>query len=426
MNVHCELGLRLLEVQRYGLAEREFRAAVAEESTNSTPRALLAVCLLGLFRYDDAHREAEAAVGCDADDPFAVYTLSRAKSALGRHYDAIHTIERCLQLAPLHPDYLAFRAWLFLQINWFDGALAAASEALQQEPNHSHAIQVRVIALQSSARFDEAEHEVDRAIRLYPVAAWSHEIKGSLALRQGRSDQALVHYREALRSNPLSEGARVGFVEALKSRSPFYRRIMWLFPRTGKNLLLAWIGRGLLASTAIGALGGLVCGLFSPNAFLTVAETFILGGVFTSLSLYIFWLMVALSYGNAFFDFLLRFDPLGRTALTADERRSAVITVGLVVVAFGFGLAAVVLSTSSAAVTAALILFVGIPLALALFSRPTGSKEIQLILGLVFGFQAAVVPALWVHSSPDTPAVGVLAVTAGAGLLRYLVTRPRP
>lgn len=424
MNVHRERGCRLLDVKKYDVAATEFRAALAQEPNDSTTHALLACCLLNLDRDEEAEQEAETAVGCDADDPYAFYTLSRAKAALNKYCEAFTAIEACLRLAPLDADYLYLRAALLHDVGRFDDALPAADEALRQDPNHVAAANLRILALQAVGRADEADFEIDRVLKLNPEFAWSHENKGRIALRNGRVAESLVHYREALRLNPHKEMARRGFLEALKSRSVMYRIAAWLFPRSGNHVSTAWLIRAFLVSLVVGSIGGLAYGRMSPDwEYAKTPGASMVAGVMICLFLYLFLLMAMNRFGDAVFVFMLRFDRVGRTVLTRDERSRAEITTLCLFTSIGSMVGAVVWEIAWLWLVSAVVLLV-ILLAALVYRLPhlrdswhktfLGLATVMSILFLMIGLIAAF---------PKMPGIGVLAGMAWVAILRFFKRR---
>ncbi len=77
MNVHRERGCGCGR----SIGTRTWRPTssrrVGDGANDSTTHALLATCLLELKQGLEAEREAKTAVGCNPDDAYALYTLSR-------------------------------------------------------------------------------------------------------------------------------------------------------------------------------------------------------------------------------------------------------------------------------------------------------------------------------------------------------------
>jgi len=116
-----------------------------------------------------------------------------------------------------------------------------------------------------------------------------------VALETNRSEEALAHFREALRLDPTSDFARSGLVEALKARYWVYRTFMRFIYWTSS--LSAGLRRGLF-------LGAYVVARVVPalwSLFLAFA--------------YLSW------FSDVLFESLLRLNRYGSYALSAAQRR---------------------------------------------------------------------------------------------------------
>jgi tetratricopeptide (TPR) repeat protein len=129
--------------------------------------------------------------------------------------------------------------------------------------------------------------------------------QGWAALEQGEPQQAVQHFRRALRLRPNYSRARSGIVEALKAHHPLYRQLLsWFF----------WLSR-FQPATQIGVM---------LAAFLAIRLIMVVGGESVwPLSLAFLGVCVLLGLASPLFDVLLRIDPDGGQSLDADQRRGA-------------------------------------------------------------------------------------------------------
>ena len=81
-------GVVLYEQNRFDLADREFRQALADDPDSASAHSYLSLCLSHVDKYDEALREAEEAVRIEPGQPFSHYTRGRALLGLGRHREA--------------------------------------------------------------------------------------------------------------------------------------------------------------------------------------------------------------------------------------------------------------------------------------------------------------------------------------------------
>jgi hypothetical protein len=130
-------------------------------------------------------------------------------------------------------------------------------------------------------------------------------------LQQGKQREAEQHFREALRLDPELEFARAGIIEAIKAKNPVYRSILrgflWISRRTTSGqwylVLGAYFGYRLAMSTA----------RIYPEWGILLWP---LVGVYLAFVL-VSWFATPLS------NLCLRLHPLGKLALSKDERRAS-------------------------------------------------------------------------------------------------------
>jgi len=135
--------------------------------------------------------------------------------------------------------------------------------------------------------------------------------QGWHALEQGEPQQAVQHFRRALRLRPNYARARSGVVEALKARHPLYRWLLtWFF----------WLSRfSPFAQITVVFAAFLLLRLMTLGAGESSSWAFVLA----PLSIALFGLCVLLGLASPLFDVLLRIDPVGEKSLEEDQRRGA-------------------------------------------------------------------------------------------------------
>src|SRR4029077_17572349 len=66
---------------------------------------------------------------------------------------------------------------------------------------------------------------IQAALEEDPEDAFSHTNQGWICLNRGERAQAIEHFREALRLDPTIESARLGLLEALRTKYLLYRAL---------------------------------------------------------------------------------------------------------------------------------------------------------------------------------------------------------
>jgi tetratricopeptide (TPR) repeat protein len=304
----------LLQQQgRHDMAENELRQVLAATPEHGFALALLALSLAELERLDEAENAAREAVGHEPDMAFTHYALARVFSDRNRLDEASAAIQEAVRLEPEDADYHGVRAAIEISRERWQEALVAAETGLQADSEHVTCGNLRAMALVKLGRKAEAGATIDGTLAKEPENSFSHANKGWTLLEQGRRQEALQHFKESLRLEPGNEWARQGLLEALKAGNPLYAIVLKYF--LWMNKLSPGARWGILIGGYFGSrfLGGL--GRANPElAPLTTPIVWL----YISFAL-LTWLAVPV------FNLLLFLHPLGRHALTQDQRRQAIL-----------------------------------------------------------------------------------------------------
>ncbi len=319
MSRRLEHGMMLLEMDRYAEAERELRGALAEDPDEPMAHAFLGLCLAHLERYDEATREAKVAVGQDPEEPLVHQVLARVMVERNHFLEAQRAIDEAISLDPYNEENYGVLAAIHLaQGNW-QQTLDAAEEGLDLDPENAGLINLRVIALRQLGRADEAEDDLDDVLAEDPDDPWAHTNVGWNALERGDPDAALAAFSEALRLDPELDYAREGLIQALKARYRFYRLVLRYYLWMSK--LSAWRQWALIIGLYVGV--RMLRGMMRDNPALAPVGTLVMvlyaGFCWTT------WT------ADILFNLLLFLHPVGRYALTREERITSIVTGALMV-----------------------------------------------------------------------------------------------
>ena len=389
---------------REDLAEPALRRVLAEDPDDALAHALLGLCLVKLERLGEALEQAQEAVRCGPDQAIGHYVLGVASLERGDVARARRAIDEALRLEPDDAAAWTVRGSIELRERRWRPALEAADRALRLDAEHLGAANVRAIALQQLGRGGEADTEIARALGQDPEDAATHVNAGWRWLAQGRAEEASRHFLEALRIEPGHDGARRGVLEALKARNRFYRAMLAWFVWLGKQskrtvwlvLVLLWfLPKGLMG---IGNQNPALKPLLAPLAALVL--------VFV----YLTWII------DPLFNASLLLHPLGRHALSRDERRHAVAV--SICLAAGLLPVLVAMFWLPALGLAILPLSFVIPLSACLGVEGARRKRVAAwALGAIAASAALAVAAVIVYAWADNE---VWLVVAGSFLLLYL------
>lgn len=367
MSTHLAQAELLLQRARYQDAEALLRRALAEDPTDAEAHTLLAFALLYQSRETDALLEAQAAVRFAPDDPSGHYAGAIILTEMGKCDEALSAIRSAIRLAPEMPRYYAVLGNLHLRKREWQKALDVVETGLRFDSENIQCNNIRAMALVKLGRQAEAGQSLASILALNPENPMTHANQGWALLNAGQHEQALGHFREALRLNPQLTWAREGVVEALKARNPIYwvmlRYFLWM-ARLNSNV--RW---------------GLILGVYFLNRLGSqLAQQYpVLALIFFPLSL-LYTAFVFLSWtARPLFNLLLRFNRLGRLALS-DEDIAASNWVAVCLAAAVGGLGAGVLLDQSPFLTTALhALMMIVPVA-GLFSFPAGKRRWFLVI----------------------------------------------
>jgi len=310
MSAHFEKG-RILYIQhRYSDAEQEFRRALAEMPDDSTTHAMLAAALDAQKKHDEAVREAKEAIKVDPENAFAFYALALTSLKSGRLKEAKSSIREAMRLDPDDPLFYSMAALIADTENEWPEMLKVAEQGLAIEPEDVDCINARAKALTHMGRTEEAAASLQVALQIDPENAETHSNMGWLLVRRGSVDAAIDHFREALRIEPDSQWAYEGVVEGLKARNPIYHMLLLfgLSFSSFSNRVQTW--------------------MYWVLWVIPPARALMLLGV------------IVYACGHAFFNLLLRLDPVGRRVLTDEAKRSnnyALGCIALIAALIGFG-----------------------------------------------------------------------------------------
>jgi tetratricopeptide (TPR) repeat protein len=308
MTPRLQRATLLIDQNRYELAERELSAAMADDPNDGFTHACMAICLLARQQYDQATELAERAVHLNPEMPMGHAVLAMIWQKRNYLDKAEAAIREAIALAPHEADFQAQLGNIKYHQDDWEAARQAAEAALMLNPEHIEALNLRAEALRKLGRTQDARAELQNALRLNPDSADSHAVLGWNYLQQGDRKNATKHFREALRLNPESEWARQGVLETLRSYNPVYRPLLKFF------LFIQTLGRR-------GQWGVILGAYIVYRVLLAVADANPAWKPYI-MPLVIAYIVFAIGtwIGRPLMNLALRLHPLGRLALSRDER----------------------------------------------------------------------------------------------------------
>ncbi len=176
-----------------------------------------------LFGRSGQHRAAisvyDLALRISPDRAAAYRNRGQAKGALGDTAGAIYDLGRALELEPNDPLTRWLRAEMFLRLERFEEAAAAARTTINLDPAHAPSHAQLGFALLRMKRYEEALGSLQRAAHLDPTCADVLAYRADVHAQLNNLAQAELDARDATRLSPVSDYAhRIRGLVALKSR----------------------------------------------------------------------------------------------------------------------------------------------------------------------------------------------------------------
>ncbi|MFK8104195.1 MAG: tetratricopeptide repeat protein [Saprospiraceae bacterium] len=323
MERYYERGRLLLEQGRTKEAGEAFRKTLADNPTNAGALALLGHCMSVERNHEEALSLINQAIGAEPNNPYFFYLKSRASFMANRLDEARIAADEGLRINPFFSVLFELKSILDFHEQKWESALENAERGLAIDAENVELVNLRAKSLVKLNRKAEAAATIDFALHKAPEDANSHANKAWVCIEQDQYDEALIHFREALRLDPTSEFAKQGLKEAIKAKNIVYRYILkyflWMSKMTSKN---QW---------------GIIIGLYVAYRllfWLSTAVPFLNVVIIPLIVLYIlfaFATWIGIPLANVF----LRMHPLGKLALTEDEKLASNLVGGLAIMTLG-------------------------------------------------------------------------------------------
>jgi Tfp pilus assembly protein PilF len=237
----------LLQLRRPADAEREARAALAEDPDGAGGHIVLALALSAQGDTDRALEEANRAVAVRPGAWLPHWTAGAVLCEAGRHREALAAFQHALACGPGEPMIYEQLARSHYALGEWTFAAHAAWEGVRLAPEDADLAQILALALVEVNDDAGALHHAARAVRLAPEAASAHRVYGLIAQVQGDHRAAADAFREALRLAPES-GSHL-LLGALKQRNPLHRldRALTRVRTLPRKRIALWMAMAVLA-----------------------------------------------------------------------------------------------------------------------------------------------------------------------------------
>jgi len=188
---------------------------VYREVLRRAPRHVDALHGLGMLALQTGHAQAGAdliaqALAVDPAQASAHGNLGYALHLLGRHEDALRSLDRALELQPALLEALNNRGNTLSALGRHDAALASFERALALRPDYIEAVYNRGNAQHAAGRLDDALASFDAVVATRPDIAQAHNNRARVLQDLGRQADALAAFDRAVALVPQYLQAVVG------------------------------------------------------------------------------------------------------------------------------------------------------------------------------------------------------------------------
>ena len=196
--VQNNVGTALFQMDRFDEAARHHREAVRLNPNYAVAYANLGHDLGKLSQFAQAADAYRRALELDPDMRSARTALGVALEAIGQSTEAGEQLQRAAQsTSPTEQDHTAMGDAL-QRLGRIDDAIAQYREALTVDASSADTLRNLGHALIAAGRFDEAERYLRQAVALRPDNAATYDNLGNALQQMGRLDEAVVELRLAV------------------------------------------------------------------------------------------------------------------------------------------------------------------------------------------------------------------------------------
>lgn len=220
---HLGLGMCALKMRQPDLALSPLQRATELEPKNADAHLLLAIVYTDYLNSNGmALKELTALTNLQPTNDNAWYRLAECRSALSQPNEAIEAAQHALSLKRNDPRYhrllgqlYAFKCDYAKAKTYLDRALT-----LDGSDAEAHYAMAKLYLSRSPSDRDveDARVQAQRAVDIAPYLPQVHVILGEVALRENKTEEAVRHFREALKIDGEDEQATYKLADAYRQQ----------------------------------------------------------------------------------------------------------------------------------------------------------------------------------------------------------------
>jgi protein O-GlcNAc transferase len=220
VTAHQDLAAAYVQLSQFDDAVRELREAIKLAPDLPQLHYNLGLALKSQDDAADAIPELETAEKLNPSAPEAPYLLGILYMQTGRYDDAAREMSWSLKLRPQNGDGWATLGSVYEKLNKLPEAVDALHEAIQQMPDQpdAHLTLASVLVKQNQPAEARAERKIAADLMRANMNRQRAEVatnSGNSLLQDGKVDEAIVQFQDALSYDPNYAEAHLGLANAL-------------------------------------------------------------------------------------------------------------------------------------------------------------------------------------------------------------------
>jgi len=204
---HNNLGLSLINLNRFEEAEKAFREAIKKNPSNPEAHSNLGNVLGNTNRFEEAEKEFREAIKISPDFISARTNLGVLLDNTNRFEEAEKEYRKAIKINPNFANAHYNLGFLLVRLNRYEEAEKEYGETIRINPDDEAAHVNLGILLYDLRRYKEAEKEYRQAIKINLGGANAHYNLGLLLYKLKRYGEAEREFLEAVKITPYDSDA---------------------------------------------------------------------------------------------------------------------------------------------------------------------------------------------------------------------------
>ena len=213
----------LFRQKRYQDAINTLKDYLAQYPDDFYASYYLANAYLFTYKGKEARIIAQQLLVDNPESDQILYLLAQIDILEERNEEAESKARELIQRNAEDPDHYILLGRIKYRQRYLDDALSYIEQALELDAQNIEAHNLRILITQQIGASRAAQDSIDEILAIDPENPTTIANQGIQHLHQGKVNDALDEFKEALSIQPTNEIARYGMKEALKSKNIIYR-----------------------------------------------------------------------------------------------------------------------------------------------------------------------------------------------------------